>query len=256
MYMFVPEDILLPFIFILGLAMGSFANVLIFRMPRRQSIAFPPSNCTSCKTPIKPYDNIPVLSYIILRGRCRACRTKISPRYPLVESMMGILFVLLLRYFGLNLQFAFFAVFTFFMLVHAIIDYEHYLLLDKLNIAAFVLGLAILLSSNELGVKEGLLGAAVGAGLLGLVYVLILVLFKKEGMGLGDIKTAAICGLYLGVVGVIFMFIIASVVGIIWGTGRMCAGKGRMLPFGTMMAPASIFVIFYGDYLAKLFFSF
>lgn len=251
-----PVEIFIPFIFILGLVLGSFANVLIFRMPRKQSIAFPSSNCTSCKTPIKPYDNIPLASYIILRGRCRHCGAKISPRYPLVELSTALLFILLLKYFGLTSQFAFFAVFTFIMLVHAFIDYDYYLLLDKLNIAGLLLGVGILLISKDLDIIEGLLGAVVGGGLLGLVYLLMLVIFRKEGMGIGDIKTAAMCGLYLGVIGVIFMFIIASVVGIIWGIGRMMAGKGRMLPFGTMMAPASVIVIFFGDYLSELFFAF
>ena len=254
--MLYPVDILIPFIFVLGLALGSFANVLIFRLPRKKSIAFPPSNCTSCKTPIKPYDNIPLVSYLILRGRCRHCRAKISLRYPLVELMTGLIFVLLLKHFGPTPQFAFFAVFTFIMLVHAFIDYDYYLLLDSLNIAGLLLGVGILLISKDLDIKEGLFGAVTGGGLLGLVYLLILVLFRKEGMGIGDIKTAFVCGLYLGVIGTIFMFIIASLVGIIWGIGRMTAGKGRLLPFGTMMAPASVIVIFFGDYLSELFFAF
>ncbi len=242
-----------PFIFGLGLAMGSFANVIIHRLPcRLLSITYPPSSCPNCNVYIKPYDNIPLISYIFLKGKCRNCGYKIPFRYPAVELLTALLFLALYYRFLLGLLFWFFSAFTFIMIVHAFIDFKHYLLLDKLNVVATIIGITGLIFIPSLNLINGIMGAFIGGGLLLLVYLLIKVMFRKEGMGVGDIKTAAVIGLFLGPLGVVFMFIIASVLGIIWGVIRMLAGKGRMLPFGTTMAPAAIMVIFFEEMLYNL----
>ena len=229
-----------------GLAFGSFANVLIYRLPRRQSILKPQSHCPACENPIKFYDNIPIISYIILRGRCRHCGAGISFKYAMVEAIMGLIFFGLTLKYGVGVKFFFYAVFAFAMVVHAFIDLEHYLLLDRLNIAGGAVGLAFILISPRIPILDGAAGMVFGGGLLGLVYLVSKMLFKKEGMGLGDIKTGAVCGLFLGPISVIYMLLLAAVMGLIWGLGRLIAGKGRIIPFGTLMGAASIVMVFWG----------
>jgi leader peptidase (prepilin peptidase) / N-methyltransferase len=251
----VPIEFYYPFVFIFGLIFGSFANVLIYRMPKRMSIALPGSFCPHCKEPIAPYDNIPVLSYLFLRGKCRKCGGKIAVRYPLVELVSGILFLAVFWKYGLTLKCAWFVIFAFIMMAHGFIDYENYLLLDKLNIVLAIVGIAGLSFIPGLEFREGIFGAIAGGGLLGLVYGLTRILFRKEGMGIGDIKTALACGLFLGVEKTVFMILLASGIGIIWGVGKMAAGKGRMLPFGTMMAIASVILVLWGRNILGWFYS-
>ena len=241
------ESSLAVFAFLFGLAFGSFANVLIHRLPLEESIIKPSSHCPHCKIPIRFYDNIPVLSYIILGGKCRNCGVTISLRYPLIEILMGGLFLGLFFKFGLSWNLLFLIPFVFIMVVHGVIDYQHYLLLDSLNIAAGLPGIVMLILIHDLSLKEGIIGAVAGGGILLLIYLAILLLFKKEGMGQGDIKTAALIGLYLGPAGLIFTFIIASLLGIIFGVVKLLMGKGRMLPFGTMLALGAIIVVFAGE---------
>ena len=248
------ELIFYPFIFLLGLAMGSFGNVLIYRLPRRLSIANPPSNCPACKSAIHPRDNIPILSYILLRGRCRNCGAGISIRYPLVELLTAVLFTAIFWKYGLKWEFLYFVFFGFIMVIHAFIDYEHYLLLDTLNAVLFIIGATGRVLISEQNFMEGTYGFLAGGGLLALVYVLIYVIFRKEGMGFGDIKTAAVMGIFLGPIGVIFMFIISSVLGIILGVVRSVMGKGNLVPFGAMMAPGGILIVFLDDWLKGLLF--
>lgn len=239
------------FALIIGLALGSFANVLIHRLPLRQSIIKPSSHCPNCKNPIKFYHNIPIVSYLILKGKCRYCGEPISPQYPLVEAAMGGILCALVFRFGVGAELFFYGVFIFIMIVHAVIDFKDYLLLDVLNIAAGLLGLTGLILFPIFPLIKGLIGAVIGGGLLLLIYLVILILFKKEGLGQGDIKTAAVIGLFLGPVNMIFTFIIASIVGILWGIVRMAMGKGRLLPFGTMLAVGAVVVIFWGEKLVK-----
>lgn len=241
-----PIEFYYPFVIFFGLVFGSFANVLIYRMPRRLSIAFPGSYCVHCKEPVKAYDNIPLFSFIILGGKCRKCKGKISWRYPLVEALTAAIFFIVFLKYGMTLKYGYFLIFAFIMMVHGFIDYEHYLLLDWLNLALAVTGIAGLILIPDLDWKEGLFGAIAGGGLLLLVYFLTKMMFRKEGMGIGDIKTALVCGLFLGVERTVFMILLASAVGIVWGIGKMLAGKGRMLPFGTMMAIASFVMMMWG----------
>lgn len=233
-------------IFIIGLIFGSFANVLIHRLPQKKSIVKPASNCPHCATPIAFYDNIPIISYILLKGKCRNCGARISFRYPLVEAVTGILFLGAFLKFGSSWEFPLFAAFFFILIVHAFIDYQRFLLLDSLNIAGAVIGIVGLLLIPTLSIIDGLFGAAFGGGLMLLVYSLGLLLFKRRGMGPGDIKTAAVIGLYLGPIPVIHMLLGASIIGLIWGLGRMLTGKGRMVQFGTLMAASAVIMVLAG----------
>lgn len=238
-----------------GLVFGSFANVLIYRLPRKQSILKPPSHCTECGTLIKPYHNVPIFSYMFLKGRCNHCGALISLRYPLVEALSGLLAVLLLYRFNITPVFFFYAVFAFIMMVHAFIDFEHYLLLDKLNIAGGVIGLGFRIFYPGLSFVEGVFGIAFGGGLLLLIYLLSFVLFKKEGMGFGDVKTGMVCGLFLGPIIVIYMFLLSAVVGLIWsGIWYIVKREKKVIPFGTMMAVSSTLLIFLKKYILNMLF--
>jgi len=233
-----------------GLVFGSFANVLIYRLPLKQSILKPASHCTDCGTPIKPIHNVPVLSYLLLKGRCNHCGSRISPRYPLVEALSGLLAVLLLYRFNISLNFYFFAVFAFIMMVHSFIDFEHYLLLDKLNITGGIIGLGFRIFDPDLSFVEGMFGIAFGGGLLLLIYLLSFVLFRKEGMGFGDVKTGMVCGLFLGPIIVIYMFLLSAIAGLIWGgIWYIVRREKKVIPFGTLMGVASILMIFFRGYI-------
>jgi len=168
-----------------------------------------------------------------------------------MELIMGLIFTAVFLKQGLSWLFLYYALFALIILVQGFIDAEHFLLLDSLNITGGLIGLAGLVLISALNWREGLWGAGVGGGLLGLVYLLIWGLFRKKGMGLGDIKTAAMAGIFLGPWGVIFMFIFAAVAGIIFGIVKMALGKGRLIPFGAMMAPASLAVMFFKVDLLK-----
>ncbi|MBC8204480.1 prepilin peptidase [bacterium] len=244
-----PQDlypVILPFTFIMGLAMGSFANVLIYRLPRNMSIIKPSSHCPHCKKSISPLENIPLISYIFLKGKCRSCGARISLQYPIVELMMGILFTAVMIKCGFNWLFLFYSGFCFILVVHAFIDYQHFLLLDVLNIAGAVLGLLCLILVPDLSLKNGLFGALAGGGALLLIYIFTRLVFKREGMGIGDIKTAAVYGLFLGPIHTGFMLLAASLIGVIWGIIRLIAKGEKMLPFGTLMAVSSIVTLFWG----------
>ena len=228
---------------ILGLIFGSFANVLIHRLPREESIVKPGSHCPECSIPIPWHWNIPLASYIALKGKCRNCGAVIHFRYFLVELVTGLLFLAAMAEFGLSWESLFYAAVFFIMIVHAAIDLEHFLLLDSINIAGAIIGLAGIILIPSLDLIEGIFGAIFGGGLLGLVYLLSLAIFRKRGMGLGDIKTGAVMGLFLGVAPVIFTLLLASLLGIIWGVAKILTGQGRIVPFGTLLAIGAIAIL-------------
>jgi len=241
------------FIFLVGLAFGSFANVLIRRLPRGESIIKPPSHCPSCKETIKFYDNIPLFSYINLRARCRYCGIKIPFRYFIVELLTGCLFLALFLKFGFSILMPFYTVFAFVMLVHAFIDFDNFLLLDRLNISLGIIGILMLILFPQIGVIESIVGSVFGGGLLLLAYFIGIMLFKKKGMGFGDIKTAVVCGFFLGPVGIIYMLIISAFIGLFWGVSILLLKReNKKIPFGVMMATASIIVIFLKNYFDRL----
>jgi len=241
------------FFFLTGLAFGSFANVLIHRLPRRESIIKPPSHCPSCNELIRPYDNIPLFSYIALLGKCRYCGFKISFRYFLVELLTGLLFAGLFNQFGFSILMLFYTVFAFIMLVHAFIDFEHFLLLDRLNIAAGIFGIAMLILFPQIGILDSIVGTIIAGGMLLSAYFIGILLFKKEGMGFGDIKTAAVCGFFLGPLAVIYMLLISALIGLFWGLIILLIKREKKkIPYGVMMAAASIILIFLKNSIDKL----
>jgi len=236
--------------FLFGLCFGSFLNVVIYRIPNGLSILSPPSFCPSCRTPIRFHDNIPILSYLFLQGRCRHCKAKIPLRYPLVELLTGLLFLLLLRRFGLSLEFLSMAIFLALLLPISFIDLEHKIIPDVLSISGIFLGLLLSLFRNPISFKGSLFGLLLGGGILFLISFVYELFTKREGMGGGDIKLLAMIGSFLGVKGVLFSLIVASFIGTCVGIPLMIA-KGAdtkyAIPFGPFLSLSALIYIVYGD---------
>ena len=237
--------------FLLGLVVGSFANVCIYRLPRRESIVSPPSRCPSCGRLIRAIDNVPVVSWLLLRGRCRACRAPISPRYPAVEAANGLLWLALAALHGPRAQtFVAMALVTA-LLVLSLIDLEHQILPDVITLPGLAAGLAAsFLPGWPVRPRAALLAAAGGW----LAFAAVAKLYQRargiEGLGQGDWKLAAMLGAFLGWQPMLLTVLIASVAGTLVGLAAVGL-RGRdmrhPLPFGTFLGAAGIAVLFFGD---------
>ncbi len=236
-----------------GLVAGSFANVLIYRLPRRESIVFPGSHCPSCGEPIPWYLNVPVLSWVALGGRCARCSAPISPRYPLVEAATGGLFAACFLAWGLSPETLAGCLFALFCLPLGIIDLEHQILPDKLTYPGILVGLAFSPFVSWTTPTGALIGAAAGAGLPAAV-IGVYALFGIEAMGWGDVKLLAMIGAFLGWQGMLLTLLGGAVLGtLIGGTYLLASGKGRRtpLPFGTFLCAAALAALFWGPAIWK-----
>ena len=243
------EALILVIVF--GLAWGSFLNVVIYRVPLRMSLLHPPSTCPSCKARIKPYENIPVLSYLLLRGKCRHCGAKIGFTYLLVEILTPTLLAIVYLHSGsFSLPFFAAALFTSALIALAFIDARHQILPDFITYPGIVLGLAYAFFRNDLKIGGALIGAAVGGGFLLVIYGLYWLIRKKEGLGLGDVTMMLMVGAFLGWQKTLLTLILGSFVGAIVGVILMRV-QGRdlkfALPFGTFLAPAAYIALIWGD---------
>ncbi|MCB9480682.1 MAG: prepilin peptidase [Desulfobacteraceae bacterium] len=235
---------------IFGSCIGSFLNVCILRIPRDISIAFPPSSCTNCKEPIKWYDNIPVLSYIFLLGRCRNCKTKISIQYPLVELFTGLTAFYTVFSFSLTLKAFFVFIFACVLIVISIIDLHHQIIPDIISLPGIPFFFILALILNEIELTDLVLGILLGGGILYLIAFLYYFLAKKEGMGGGDIKLLAMIGGFIGYKGVFFTIFVSSVLGTVIGIFLILL-KGRdmkyAVPFGPFLSLGALIYIYFGD---------
>ncbi len=258
------------FVFVLGLIIGSFLNVCIRRLPNSVSIVKPTSRCPACQTPIKPYDNIPVLSYFVLRGKCRACRARISPLYPVVELLTGVLFLGCYRAFGLTPEAIKWAAFSALMIVLVFTDLRERLLPDAVNFTGLGIGLVLSLFTRPfdgtamwlsdrlfdyppptpiLSFADAILGAAVGSGILWAVSEGYFRLRRREGMGLGDVKMMLMAGAFLGLKRTVLTILAGSVLGAVLGVLFILVrrkGSDYELPFGTFLGMAALLVVFFG----------
>ena len=237
------------FILLFGLAWGSFLNVVIFRLPLGMSLLSPPSSCPQCKKRIKFYDNIPVFSYIFLRGKCRFCGTKIPVSYVLVEILTPLSFLLIYQKHSLSLFFFTACLFASAMIVLGFIDFYHQILPDEITLPGLVLALIYAPFRSDLNLTQALIGAIVGAGFLLFVYGAYYLLRKKEGLGMGDVTMMLLIGAYLGWQLTFFTLILASFVGAIIGVLFIFFRKKDLqysLPFGTFLAPAAYFAMLWG----------
>jgi leader peptidase (prepilin peptidase) / N-methyltransferase len=232
-------------IFIVGLIIGSFCNVVIYRLPQGKSIITPGSRCPSCTAPIHPWDNIPVLSYLLLRGRCRACNEPISLRYPSVELISGVLYVLFWFKLAFSIHFAVYAALTSTLLTVAVIDYDHKIIPNTITIPGIVIGLGLSIWALPITPLASLLGI-----LLGGAFFYLIALVSRGGMGGGDIKLIAMIGAFLGWQGTLFTIFSGALLGSLVGVTLMLLGKkGRKdkVPFGPFLSVGAIPFMLYGD---------
>ncbi|MBC7361952.1 MAG: prepilin peptidase [Candidatus Aminicenantes bacterium] len=246
------ETLKIIFIIIIGLVWGSFLNVVIYRLPRGLSLVKPPSSCPKCGRRIKWYDNIPVLSYILLGGKCRFCGAKISVVYPLVEALTAACFLLVyfynLKFF--DLQFFADCLFVSSLIALGFIDYFHQIIPDHISFPVLVLSLIYAPFRYDLNLRQALIGAVVGGGFLLIVYLIYLFWRKKEGLGMGDVMMMLMVGAYLGLARTIFTLLLASVVGAVFGLLLMRFKKKDLqfaLPFGSFIAPAAFVALIWGE---------
>jgi leader peptidase (prepilin peptidase)/N-methyltransferase len=260
-----------------GLVIGSFLNVCIARIPHGMSVSTPRSHCPQCKKLISWYDNVPVFSYLILGGRCRNCKKKISARYPLIEAVNGLVSVLLYLKFGLSVEWAIFLAFASALLVLAFIDLDHRILPDVITLNGIWIGTLVSVylaqpsplvsrllrtvgmeaaNPRVVALVASLLGMIVGGGLLWAVAEVYLRLRGMEGMGFGDVKMMAMVGAFLGAPLALLTIMIGSFLGSIIGLIFMrMTGKSRQyeLPFGTFLSMAGIIAVLYGEDLVRLY---
>lgn len=246
-------------IFILGLIIGSFLNVCIVRLPREdekeRSIITPRSHCVHCKKTIAWYDNIPVLSYVILGGRCRFCRKEISFRYPLVELLTGFTFLFFYKYFGLTSILLPYFVLLSGLIVATFIDIEHRIIPDEISLGGIVAGFIFSLLIPQLhqtnvhyiGGMRSFFGIIIGGGSIYLMGLLGDFIFKKESMGGGDVKLMAMIGAFLGWKLALLSFFIAPFFGAIVGIIVKIRTKESLIPYGPFLALGALVALFFSD---------
>ena len=237
---------------LLGLVTGSYLNVVIHRLPRGESTVLPRSRCPWCGGGIRARDNLPVLSYLLLKGRCRRCGAPISWRYPAFEAATAVLFVAVAERFGLTLEAVLALVFGCLLMVLAGIDFDHFMLPDRLTLPGIVVGLAAQPWLPRTSFLDTVLGVAAGAGMLVLLINFWYWLREEEGMGMGDVNMLAMVGAFLGWQGVLVTFVLGTLAGA--GCGLVLLASGRLeargrLPFGLFLALGALAALFFGDRL-------
>jgi leader peptidase (prepilin peptidase)/N-methyltransferase len=247
---------------VVGLLVGSFLNVVIWRVPRGESVVSPRSRCPNCGHEIRGRDNVPILSWLLLHARCRDCGTRVSARYPLVELATGVLFGLLAWHFGLHLVLIAYLYLAAISVALALIDIDVHKLPDALTLPSYPVA-AVLLTAGALEAHEpfDLVRAAIGGVALFALYALLWFVYPR-GMGLGDVKLAGVLGMYLGylgwgtlAVGAFFGFALGGVIGVtLMATGR--ATRKSKIPFGPFMLSGALIAVFVGARLAHAYVSF
>lgn len=244
--------------FVFGTIVGSFLNVCICRMPKEESIVSPPSHCPNCNYRIRWYDNIPIVSYLLLRGKCRGCGAGISLKYPLVELLNGILALLLFLRFGPTLSFVALFLFSSGLVVITFIDIEHQIIPDEISLSGIVLGFVFSFFLPWQSWLNSLIGILLGGGSLLLVAYVYHWLTGKEGMGGGDIKLLAMMGAFLGWKAIPFIIFTSSLFGSVVGISMMLIQKKDSklaIPFGPYLAFGALLYVFYGRQLINWYLS-
>ena len=246
-------------VFLVGLAIGSFLNVCIYRIPRDLSINSPRrSFCPSCNQPIKAYDNIPVGSYLILRGKCRYCENKISIRYPIVELLTALAFVFMLNRFGISLYFLSAIIFVSLLIAISMIDLDFYIIPNSLVFTGLIAGLilAIAISIIEKDISHlayRILGSILGAAMIGLIAFIGRLVFHKQAMGMGDLKLMGMIGMFLGAYPDLLIVLVSSAfIGSIAGIILILLNKRKFgaksqIPYGPFLSIGAIFSLLYGE---------
>lgn len=243
--------------FLLGLLIGSFLNVVIWRLPRGESLSHPGSHCPGCGHAVRPYDNVPVVSWLVLRGRCRDCGARISPRYPLVELLTGVLFGVMAWEFGATWELPAYLYLVAVGVALAFIDLDTRRLPNALTLPSYVVGLVLLAMPAVVDARlDDLVRAVLGAAALFGFYFLLALIYPA-GMGFGDVKLAGVLGLYLGFLGwdaVIVGGFAGFLIGAVVGVGLMVAGRARRrtaVPFGPSMLAGTLVGVLWGSVLGS-----
>lgn len=250
------SSLILPFVF--GAVVGSFLNVCIYRIPAGVSIVSPPSRCTACSKPIAFYDNIPIISYIVLMGRCRRCGSPVSARYPAVEAVTGLFASALFFKFGLTPGFFIYSAFIAALIVITFIDIDHQIIPDVISLPGIPLGLGASFFLPSVGIADSVIGTIAGGGLLFGIAAAYYYSTGKEGMGGGDVKLLAMIGAFTGWRGVLMTVLAGSVSGAILGGALMLVhGKGgkHPIPFGPFLAAGAAVYVFAGEALIEWYIS-
>lgn len=254
-------------IFIFGSIVGSFLNVCIQRMPKLESVVWPRSHCPKCKKRIPGYDNIPFISYILLKGRCRSCKEKISLRYPLVELLTALLMLALFNRFGLNYNFFLYMVMLWGLIIATFVDIPHRIIPDEVSVGGMIIGFIMVsvigftlgpLKFNFSPMMQSLLGIITGGGIIYLTGVLFdLVYFKllkrpaingeTESMGGGDVKLLAMIGAFMGWKMALLAFFLAPFLGIVIGIVNLVTKKDHTMPYGPFLSIAALLSLFWGN---------
>lgn len=233
-----------------GLVLGSFLNVCTFRWPTDESVIRPPSHCPACESAIRWYDNVPVVSYLILRGRCRSCGVLISPQYPLIELATGLIWVGLFTHLGLSVEALRGSVLLTLLLGIAVTDARFYIIPDQFSVGGGALGLLMAPLPGGPTILQSILGAAVGFGFLWLVAKGGTWLFKKDAMGGGDLKMMAMVGAFLGVSGVFLTLFLGALLGSLI-FGPISWKTGKLVPFGIFLAAGAAVTYGWGERLME-----
>ena len=255
------DPVLLAIVFIFAIAFGSFINVLIYRLPRKISLVSPGSHCPKCDSPIRYSDNIPLLSFILLRGKCRNCGAKISFRYPLIELLAGLLAVISFYHFGPTIKAAETAFLSLVFIPIFFIDLDFRIIPDFFTLPGIVIGVAVsLLPEAFIGWKESIIGLIVGGGLFFVVGTIGEFIFKKEAMGFGDVKFAAMLGAFLGWKILLLILILGSFLGSVVGVALIILSKSKnkssYVPFGPFLVAAAFISIYFGNAVIQAYVNF
>ena len=240
-------------VLIFGLCIGSFLNVCIYRIPISKSILFPGSMCSGCGKPVKFYDNIPVLSYILLRGKCRNCGIPFSFRYPMVEAITGLMATSLFLKYGLSVESLVYFVFICCLLVITFIDIDHQIIPDVISLPGipifFIVSFTLPSASLMDTLVNSALGVLLGGGSLYLIGWLYEIIKKEEAMGGGDVKLLAMMGALIGWKGILFSLFVSSAVGSVIGIIIVRSMKAKPIPFGPFLSIGAMAYIFFGQEL-------
>ena len=237
-------------IFILGLIVGSFSNVCVYRIPRNESIVYPASHCPKCHTTIKPIDNIPLLSYILLKGRCRNCKSKISIRYPVVEFLTGFIYLQIYLVYGLSIQTLIYIILSSALIIISFIDLNEQIVPDVISLPGIVIGFIISFFIPYISFINSALGILAGGGIILIIGLAGSVIFKKEAMGGGDVKLAAMIGAFLGwryiIISLFLGFFLGAIVGIILILSKI-KSREDVVPFGPFIVLGSFITLLWGE---------
>lgn len=252
--------VILIYTFIFGTLIGSFINVVVYRLPREESISFPPSHCPTCKKRLKFYDLFPIISYLGLRGKCRSCGTGISIRYPIVEGITGILFLITVYTFGLSLDTIQYIAIVGMLIPIFLIDYEHYIIPDGLNLGIFLVAVFFILVQVVTGEMQWnellthILGMVLGGG-----FFLFIAMVTNGAMGGGDIKIMAALGFLFGVKNTLLLmflsFVLGGILSVILLLLKIKKRKDQ-IPFGPFICLAAFITIFWGEMIIHWYINF